>query len=182
MPPATFHQKPFLLTWQLQSWRDSSAVKSTGCSSRGSEFNFQLPQGYWQLSVTLVTLFGPLWALHIHVVHRHTDRQNTYAHLKQIKRKRKRKLCVNRIFSFPQTGKIYRVVRGLPGTWNYLTVKRLKTKGTSSPSGERSDNYFNSIISSLEINSSCLYWFNPLSLWFGGVFTTVMRTGCPRII
>jgi hypothetical protein len=32
-------------------WRDGSAVKSTGCSSRGSEFNSQQPHGGVQPSV-----------------------------------------------------------------------------------------------------------------------------------
>jgi hypothetical protein len=30
-------------------WRDGSEVKSTGCSSRGPEFNFQQPRGKWDL-------------------------------------------------------------------------------------------------------------------------------------
>jgi hypothetical protein len=30
---------------KLRGWRDGSAVKSTGCSSRGSEFNSQQPHG-----------------------------------------------------------------------------------------------------------------------------------------
>jgi len=32
-------------------WRDGSAVKSTGCSSRGPEFKSQLPHGVSQPSV-----------------------------------------------------------------------------------------------------------------------------------
>jgi hypothetical protein len=34
-----------------QGWRDGSAVKSTGCSSRGSEFNSQQPHGSSLLSI-----------------------------------------------------------------------------------------------------------------------------------
>ena len=34
-----------------EGWRDGSAVKSTGCSSRGPEFNFQQPHGGSQPSV-----------------------------------------------------------------------------------------------------------------------------------
>ena len=30
---------------KLWGWRDGSAVKNTGCSSRGPEFNFQQPHG-----------------------------------------------------------------------------------------------------------------------------------------
>jgi hypothetical protein len=35
----------------LLGWRDSSEVKSTGCSSRGPEFNSQQPHGGSQSSV-----------------------------------------------------------------------------------------------------------------------------------
>ena len=35
-----------------QGWRDGSVVKSTGCSSRGPQFNSQHPHGSSQLSVT----------------------------------------------------------------------------------------------------------------------------------
>ena len=34
-----------LLRYEFEGWRDDSAVKSTGCSSRGPKFNFQQPHG-----------------------------------------------------------------------------------------------------------------------------------------
>jgi hypothetical protein len=37
---------------QVEGWRGGSAVKSTGCSSRGPRFNSQQPHGSSQLSVT----------------------------------------------------------------------------------------------------------------------------------
>ena len=36
----------------MLGWRDGSAVKSAGCSSRGPEFNSQQPHGGSQPSVT----------------------------------------------------------------------------------------------------------------------------------
>jgi hypothetical protein len=39
------------LIGQRRGWRDGSVVKSTGCSSRGPEFNFQQPHGGSQPSV-----------------------------------------------------------------------------------------------------------------------------------
>jgi hypothetical protein len=43
-----------------EGWRDSSVVKSTGCSSRGPEFNSQQPHGGSQPSVMgSDTLFWP---------------------------------------------------------------------------------------------------------------------------
>ena len=52
----------FLFLWRIQvenmylktnnkGWRDGSVVKSTDCSSRGSEFNSQQPHGGSQSSV-----------------------------------------------------------------------------------------------------------------------------------
>jgi hypothetical protein len=38
-------------TCNLGGWRDGSVVKSTDCSSRGSEFNSQQPHGGSQPSV-----------------------------------------------------------------------------------------------------------------------------------
>jgi hypothetical protein len=35
---------------KMLDWRDGSVVKSTGCPSRGSEFNSQQPQDGSQLS------------------------------------------------------------------------------------------------------------------------------------
>jgi len=46
-----------------QAWRDGSAVKSTGCSSRGPEFNSQSPHGGSQPSI-----------LGSDALFRHTDR------------------------------------------------------------------------------------------------------------
>jgi hypothetical protein len=58
-----------------------TVVKSTGCSSRGPRFNSQHPYGSSQPSVILVprdlmNLLASL-ASDIHVVHRHTYRQNS---------------------------------------------------------------------------------------------------------
>jgi hypothetical protein len=41
----TKQNKNYFLKLQLKGWRDGSAVKSTDCSSRGSEFNFQQSHG-----------------------------------------------------------------------------------------------------------------------------------------
>jgi hypothetical protein len=54
-------------------WRDGSAVKSTDCSFRGSEFNFQQPHRGSQPSVMeSYTLFCCVWkhlqCTHIHVI------------------------------------------------------------------------------------------------------------------
>ena len=49
---------------------DGSAVKSTGCSSRGSEFNFQQPHGGSQPSVIgSDALFWPAGPAGTHVGH-----------------------------------------------------------------------------------------------------------------
>jgi hypothetical protein len=37
--------------WLMESWRDGLEVKSTDCSSRGSEFKYQQPHGHSQPSV-----------------------------------------------------------------------------------------------------------------------------------
>jgi hypothetical protein len=57
----------------LRGWRDDSSVKSTGCSSRGSWFNFQHPHGRLQLFITPVP--GDPTPLN-----RHMCRQNINAH------------------------------------------------------------------------------------------------------
>jgi hypothetical protein len=50
--------KPFVViavivfVFVFRDWSDGSAVKSTGCSSRGPEFNSQKLHGGSQLSVT----------------------------------------------------------------------------------------------------------------------------------
>jgi hypothetical protein len=64
-------------------WRDGSAVKNTGCSSRRPGFNSQHPHGTSQLSVTPVPEdLAPF--------HRHAFRQNTNAHKnKYLKKKTK---------------------------------------------------------------------------------------------
>ena len=51
MTPPT--QNALLKTESDQGWRDDSAVKSIGCSSRRLGFNSQHPLGSSQLSVTL---------------------------------------------------------------------------------------------------------------------------------
>jgi hypothetical protein len=56
----------------IRSGGSGAAVKSSGSSSRGPEFNSQHPYGNSQLSVTPVLGVMPL--------HRHTYRQNTSAH------------------------------------------------------------------------------------------------------
>lgn len=69
----------------LRGWKDSSAVKSVDCSSRGSWFNSQHPQGSSQPSLTpvlggLTPLLEPLENRGMLVVHRHMCMQNTYNH------------------------------------------------------------------------------------------------------
>lgn len=41
----------------LKSWRDGSAAKSSGCSTKGPEFDPQHPHGASQLSITLVLVY-----------------------------------------------------------------------------------------------------------------------------
>ena len=69
------------LKFWSRDWRDDSTVKNTDCFSRGPGFNSQHPHGNPQLSVTPVPAYlTTLSGLHeycIHVVHRHTCRQNT---------------------------------------------------------------------------------------------------------
>jgi hypothetical protein len=40
-----------ILRNQMKGWRDGSEIKSTGCSSRGPEFNSQHPHGGSQPSI-----------------------------------------------------------------------------------------------------------------------------------
>ena len=40
-----------MLERRSRGWRDGSAVRSTGCSSRGPEFNSQQPHGGSQSSI-----------------------------------------------------------------------------------------------------------------------------------
>jgi hypothetical protein len=44
-------ERPGEVRRRLQGWRDGSVVKSTGCSSRGPESNFQQPHGGSQPSI-----------------------------------------------------------------------------------------------------------------------------------
>jgi hypothetical protein len=62
-------------------WRDGSAVKNTGCSSKGPGFNSQHPRGSSHLPVTPVP--GDLMPSH-----RQTRRQNTNAHKVKINYKK----------------------------------------------------------------------------------------------
>jgi hypothetical protein len=48
----------------LEAWKDGSLVKSTGCSSRGPEFNSQQPHGGSQPSVMRSDAF--FWHAGIH--------------------------------------------------------------------------------------------------------------------
>lgn len=64
-------------------WRNSSASENTGYSSEGSEFNSQ--HSTWWLTITCNyssrKLEAFLWsprALGMHLIHRHTRRQNTH--------------------------------------------------------------------------------------------------------
>jgi hypothetical protein len=77
---------------KCKGWRDAQWL-STGCSSRGSGFDFQHLHGILQLSVTPVlvgdTLFYPPSAPSIYTVHRHICRQNTHIQkMKNLKRKK----------------------------------------------------------------------------------------------
>jgi hypothetical protein len=45
---------------QVRGWRDGSAVKKTGCSSRGPEFNSQLPHTSSQLQFHGILFLHPL--------------------------------------------------------------------------------------------------------------------------
>lgn len=62
--------------------RGGSAIKSTGCSSKGHRFSTQHPQGGSTIcncsSRRNNALFWLLWVPGAHVVHRHTSRTNTY--------------------------------------------------------------------------------------------------------
>ena len=64
--------------------RHGSAIKSIGCSSRGTRFNSQHPRGGSQPPVTpaLAVQFPlqPMWILGTHMIHRHTCRQNIHIH------------------------------------------------------------------------------------------------------
>jgi hypothetical protein len=59
-----------LLKRNFWGWRDGSEIKSTDCSSRGPEFNFQQPHGGSQPSV-MASLPGRVEDQHIH---RHMER------------------------------------------------------------------------------------------------------------
>jgi hypothetical protein len=57
-----FYTKRRLFWKTPKDWRDGSAVKSTGCSSRGLEFNSQQPHGGSQPSVMgSDSLFWCVW-------------------------------------------------------------------------------------------------------------------------
>jgi hypothetical protein len=63
--------KPTILLYKNTVWRDASADKSTGCSSRGSEFNSQHPHGGSQPSVMesdALFWHAGVYADHIHKV------------------------------------------------------------------------------------------------------------------
>jgi hypothetical protein len=65
--------KVCLKKWKYGGWKDFSAVKSTGCSSRGPEFNSQQPHGGSQPSVMgFNALFWCVWrkqqCTHIHKI------------------------------------------------------------------------------------------------------------------
>ena len=63
---------------ERKGYRDGSAVKSTGCSSKEPWVDSQHPRGGSQLSVFTVLLAS--MGLRGHVVHKHTCRQNTHKH------------------------------------------------------------------------------------------------------
>lgn len=72
-------------------WRNGSVVKSPGCSCRGPGFNYQHPHGAAQLSEIPVP-WDPMSSSSLnghcmHMVHRHTCRQNTYTHKIKMKTK-----------------------------------------------------------------------------------------------
>ena len=71
----SFGVSPFLKvnSWGIWPWRDVSAGKITGGSSKGPSFNSQQPRGDSQLSVILVS--GALTHSHSHMC-----RQNTNVH------------------------------------------------------------------------------------------------------
>jgi hypothetical protein len=73
--PAEQHNKSFQKQIKETNGgqRDNSAVKSTGCFSRGPGFNFQFPHGSSQVSITPVLR-------DLVPSHRYACRQNTSAH------------------------------------------------------------------------------------------------------
>ena len=82
----------------LKGWRDSSAVKSTDCSSRGPGFNSQHPHGSKQLSVTPRS----------HTL-THTCRQNTNANKMKIffkKRIIELTMIYDLFLKFPEASKV----------------------------------------------------------------------------
>lgn len=65
-------------------WRDGTAAKSDGCSSRGAIFRSQHLHGSSQASMTrvpdLMTSSDLWWAAGIHLLHGHIKRQSTHTH------------------------------------------------------------------------------------------------------
>jgi hypothetical protein len=51
--PSLQAQAKYFLKSKIRGWRDGSAVKNTGCSSRGPRFNSQHPHGGSQLCDTV---------------------------------------------------------------------------------------------------------------------------------
>lgn len=83
----TFTHWPSLNIFKVwtRQWRDGSAVRSTGCSCRGSRLNSQHSYSCSQLSLTPVPecqkLFSDLMTFtSSRYVHRYTFRQKIYAH------------------------------------------------------------------------------------------------------
>jgi hypothetical protein len=75
----------------VEGWRDGSLVKSTDCSSGKSRFIFQLPPVSSQLIYNSrpsdLVSFSGFQGHYIHVVLRHTFRQNTATYKINLKNK-----------------------------------------------------------------------------------------------